>query len=406
MMVFLFRLLALLALVSALRAEMLTGVNLAGADFGESSLPGTYGVHYIYPTTDEVDYFYGKGMNCIRLPFRWERLQRSLNAPLDKTELNRIRTVVEHATDKGMRVVLDPHNYARYHGDLIGSSAVPYSAFADFWSRLATTYRDNPHVIFGLMNEPHSMPTEQWLNAANTAITAIRATGAEQLILVPGNAWTGAHSWLQNWYGTPNSSAMQHVVDPADHFAFDVHQYLDSDFSGRSPDVQSTVVGAQALVNFTNWARQHGHRAFLGEFAVAEGETQRLALENMLDYMAANDDVWMGWAWWAAGPWWGNYFFSIEPGPGDADAPQMATLENYFPDRPLRPQIELPASGNQLTIHFDGIWGRQYQLKASPALPSGWSVRGSMTFDRENQSFQAALTSGSETQFFQIEEQE
>jgi endoglucanase len=41
------------------------------------------------------------------------------------------------------------------------------------------------------MNEPHNMPTELWVNNSNAAIKAIRNTGALQLILVPGNGWTG-----------------------------------------------------------------------------------------------------------------------------------------------------------------------------------------------------------------------
>ena len=42
-----------------------------------------------------------------------------------------------------------------------------------------------------------------------------------------------AHSWLQNWYGTPNGEVMDGVVDPLDNFEYELHQYLDSDFSGK-----------------------------------------------------------------------------------------------------------------------------------------------------------------------------
>lgn len=35
------------------------------------------------------------------------------------------------------------------------------------------------------------MPTELWFASVNPTIAAIRATGATNLILVPGNAWTG-----------------------------------------------------------------------------------------------------------------------------------------------------------------------------------------------------------------------
>jgi endoglucanase len=123
-----------------------TGVNLAGADFGDANLPGAYGQNadYVYPNANEISYFVGKGMNTFRLPFRWERLQRTMNGAFDATELSRLDSVVTAATTAGAYVVLDPHNYARYFpnpagnnssaGNIIGSVQVPASAFGDFWS--------------------------------------------------------------------------------------------------------------------------------------------------------------------------------------------------------------------------------------------------------------------------------
>jgi endoglucanase len=337
--------------VCSFGAVSYTGVNLAGAEFGESSLPGTYNTNYTYPTAGEVDYFLAKGMNTFRLPFRWERLQQSANGSLNAAELGRLNTFVNYATSRGAYVVLDPHNYARYfpspgniQGDpvrAIGSAAVPNSAFADFWSRVANQYKTNARVIFGLMNEPNSMPTEQWRDTANVAIAAIRDIGATNLILVSGNAWTGAHSWTQNWYGTPNAQAMLNIVDPQNNFAFDVHQYLDSNSSGGSTEIVSPTIGQERLVSFTNWLHANNRRGFLGEFAVANsrigtGATQigDEAVNNMLSYVEANDDVWLGWTWWAAGPWWGNYMFTLEPTnlgqPTQADRPAMAVLQPHF----------------------------------------------------------------------------
>ncbi len=322
-----------------------TGVNLSGAEFGESQLPGSYGSHYIYPNAAEIDYYVDKGMNLFRIPFRWERLQRTLSAPLDATELARLDAVVAFATASGAHVILDPHNYARYQGNLVGSPSVPYSAFADFWSRLAAKYKNNPRVMFGLMNEPHSMPTEQWVVAANAAIAAIRAAGAGNLILVPGNAWTGAHSWSDSWYGTANAVAMQSIVDPADNFAFEVHQYLDGDSSGTSAAVASPTIGSQRLASFTQWLRAHGYKGLLGEFAVASssigsGGSQigDEALHDMLGHLDANDDVWLGWTWWAGGPWWGDYMFTLDPLnlalPNEADRPQMSVMQPHVLPEP------------------------------------------------------------------------
>ncbi|GAA5159332.1 glycoside hydrolase family 5 protein [Viridibacterium curvum] len=306
------------------------GVSLAGAEFGEGSLPGTYNTHYVYPNQGEVDYFLGKKMNVARLPFRWERLQPNLNTAFDSTELGRLDTFVVAATAKGMNVVLDPHNYARWYGNLVGSSGLPNSAFADFWSRLAARYKSNPRVIFALMNEPHDMSTETWLSAANAAIAAIRAAGASNLILVPGNAWTGAHSWSQNWYGTANASVMLGVVDSGNNYAYEVHQYLDGDSSGTSASCNSTTIGSERLANFTSWLKTNNRKGFLGEFAGGNNATCQAAIGNMLSHLESNKDVWIGWTWWAAGPWWGSYMFTLEPS-GSTDAPQMSWLAPYLP---------------------------------------------------------------------------
>lgn len=308
----------------------LAGVNLAGAEFGEGSLPGTYGVEYTYPTDAEIDYFVASGMTVFRIPFRWERLQRSLMGDLDATELGRLDAVVAHATGAGAAVILDPHNYARYDGDVVGSSALSNDAFADFWARLAVVYADRPDVIFGLVNEPHTMPTEQWLAAANAAIAAIRDAGADNLILVPGNAWTGAHSWFDSWYGTPNADVMTGVVDPMDHFAYEVHQYLDDTSAGTDPACVSDTIGVERVSGFTDWLRTRGAHAMLGELGGGPNATCDAAVDGLLDHLEANDDVWLGWSWWAAGPWWGDYFLSIEPRSDGTDAPQMGVLSMHL----------------------------------------------------------------------------
>ena len=116
----------------------------------------------------------------------------------------RLDAFVTYATSRGASVILDPHNYARYFGKVVGSD-VGNDVLADFWSKVAVHYARNARVVFALMNEPHDLPSEQWARAAQAAIDAIRATGAANLILVPGVEWTGAHSWTESFYGTPNS---------------------------------------------------------------------------------------------------------------------------------------------------------------------------------------------------------
>ncbi len=169
----------------------LRGVNLAGAEFGEHALPGVYNQHYTYPTAAELDYYSSKGLTLIRLPFRWERLQHELYGPLDAAELGYMDTFVAAARARNMQVILDPHNYARYRDELIGTSAVPNAAFADFWQKVATHYKDETAIwAYGLMNEPHDTGG-LWPAAAQAGVNAIRTVDQTHVILVPGDGWSG-----------------------------------------------------------------------------------------------------------------------------------------------------------------------------------------------------------------------
>jgi len=366
------------------------GVNLASADFGEGNLPGVHGTDYIYPDPayasgyNSATYYLGKHMTVFRLPFRWERLQRSMYAGFDAAELTRLETTVGNLTSRGAAVLLDPHNYARYYGNLVGSGAVPNAAFADFWSRLAGRFKNNPKVIFGLVNEPHDMPTEQWVSAANAAIAAIRATGATNLILVPGNSWTGAHSWTQNWYGTANSVAMLNISDPGNNYAFEVHQYLDANSSGTDSACVSATIGAERMQAFTGWLRSNGKKGFLGELGGGTSATCLAAVDGMLDHLEANADLYLGWTWWAGGPWWGDSWYSLEPS-GSADRPQMDALEPHLTAVTDPPPLPPPAPSTtyeaETMYHSTGgavsggwnIWSNGY-IQTSHAFTAGVST--------------------------------
>ena len=324
-------LIALLTAFSTLAAHAaplaFTGVNIAGGDFGQpkAGVASIYGTNYIYPTTQELDYFAGKGVNIIRFPFHWEDLQPAQRQLLDAAALARVQAVTDAATERGMIVILDPHNAARYYDDVVGGPKVSSRSFANFWWQMAARFKDNPRVWFGLMNEPHDMPPTQWLDAANAAIAAIRNAGAKNLILVPGISWTGAHSWVSSGNGT----VMLGIRDPAHHYIFEVHQYLDADSSGTKTEVMSATIGGDRLEEFTAWCRIHHQRALLGEVGADGSPVAAQAMNDMLTRMEKNPSVWVGFTWWAAGAWWGDYMFTLEPKNG-IDRPQMAYLRPHF----------------------------------------------------------------------------
>jgi len=306
------------------------GVNLAGAEFNSSKRPGVLFKDYTYPAATDYAYFAGKGMNIVRLPFLWERLQPQPAGELDATQLQLVHKAVDQARAQGLHVILDVHNYAKYQGVRLGNEGTPGSLLADLWRRLATEFKDDDAVVFGLMNEPNAIDASQWAPIAQAAIDAIRATGARNLVLVPGTAYTGAHSWSSTAYGTPNATALAAINDPAGNLAVEVHQYLDKDYSGTTGECVSATIGADKLRGFTEWLRQQGKRGFLGEFAAGSNETCLQALDGMLGFIEQNSDVWLGWTYWAAGSWWKpDYPFNVHPGKDGSEAPQTALLAKH-----------------------------------------------------------------------------
>lgn len=314
--------------VPAQSADCIRGINLAGAEFG--SVGQAYGEGYIYPSEKTIGYFRDKGFNGVRLPFLWERLQPKLYEKFDNNEVKRLRATVRAITSAGMQVIIDPHNYGRYHDDLIGSNAVPQSAFADFWRRLAAMFAGQDNIIFGLMNEPYDISAEDWLSAANGAISAIRQTGAGNLVLVPGTSWTGAHSWSGGDYGTPNAEVMSKVADPAGNYAYELHQYLDVDFSGKNEECSRAADAVKAVETIGDWLAGQGRKGFLGEFAVPALVQCQSALSDMVAAVENRPDVWMGWSYWAAGDWWqASEPLNIQP-TSEGDRLQMQTLSRFF----------------------------------------------------------------------------
>lgn len=319
----------------------LKGVNLSGAEYAPGP-DGIFGTDYIYPSTQEFDYYQWKGFSVVRLPFDIGRVQPASQYILNQSELDRITAVVEYARQIGMYVILDPHDYGNMwcppanSYQLIGTSGyIQNTDFSNFWSRLATVYQNYPNVIYGLMNEPNQQDPQQWHDSAVAAVNAIRTVTSTQMILIPGTYFTTAATWTQNG----NSAVWTGYQDPTGGpWAFEMHQYLDPDYSGTS----STCVpgsGSNVLAATTQWLAANNYQAFLGEFdwyndfgqygGVVDPQCQA---EGTALLTALQAPQWIGWTWWGSGPWAWNNGVNLDPNsafiPGDQ--PQTATLVQFL----------------------------------------------------------------------------
>ncbi|KAI2787481.1 putative endo-beta-1,4-glucanase B [Penicillium oxalicum] len=299
------------------------GVSESGAEFG-SAIPGTLGKDYTWPVASKIQVLRDAGMNVFRVPFLMERLvPGSLTGSFDATYLAALKSTVNSITKSGAYAVLDPHNYGRYGGSVITSTA----DFQAWWKKVAGEFSSNDKVIFDTNNEYNNMDQTLVLNLNQAAIDGIRAAGAtSQYIFVEGNAWTGAWSW------TDTNDNMKNLKDPQGKIVYEMHQYLDGDKSGTSESCVSATIGSERLKSATAWLKANNKKGFIGEFAGGANSVCESAVEDMLSYMQDNSDVWTGASWWSAGPWWGSYMYSLEPTDGPAYAAYLPILKKYFPN--------------------------------------------------------------------------
>ncbi|GME24122.1 putative glycoside hydrolase family 5 protein [Neofusicoccum parvum] len=299
------------------------GVNESGPEFGEGNLPGTLNTDYVWPTLSTIDTFVNKGMNTIRVNILMERLtQGSMTASLDATYLADLKKTVNYITNLGAYAMIVPHNYGRFSGSIITDTA----GFKTWWKNVATEFASNEKVIFDINNEFHDMDQTLVVNLNQAGIDGIRAAGAtSQYITAEGNSWTGAWSWVSSG----NGDTMGNLTDPQDKLYYQMHQYLDSDSSGTSETCVSSTIGQERLEAATTWLKNNGKKAILGEYAGGNNDQCKTAVKGMLSYMQENSDVWAGALWWAAGPWWGTYLYSMEPTDGIAYTNYLDVIAAY-----------------------------------------------------------------------------
>lgn len=312
-----------------LLAPFLPGVNLAVGEFNEEAKNGgKLWTDYGYPDATEIDYYAGKGFRLVRIPFLAKRVLSAKHKPT--ADMDILLDLIDHAGHRRMAVVLDMHDYGMSRsGKLIGRDASATREFAACWAAIADRIKDKRNVALGLMNEPHDQTASEWLSGANAAIRAIRSAGAGQLLLVPGSYWDGAWRWTEQ----DNHTTMLGVTDPLGNYAYEAHQYFDADGSGNPENPVIAGSGASRPKPFTEWLRANGKKGFIGEFGFASSPAYLAEADGFLNHLSENRDVYIGFAVWAGGPWWGDYPFSIGPDLAATpviDKPQMRVLAKYL----------------------------------------------------------------------------
>jgi len=302
------------------------GVNESGAEFGATNLPGVYGTDYTWPVDSSIDTLVADGLNIFRIPILMERITPTvMTGPNDPLYLGNLTEIVNYITNtKGAYAVIDSQNFGRYYGNIFTST----SDFQTYWQTLAGNFASNSKVVFDCNNEFHDEPSNTLVAQLDQAcIDGVRASGAtSQYIFVEGTSYTGAWTWISSG----NGDAMGSLTDPSSKIIYEMHQYLDSDGSGTSATCVNSTIGSSRLMAATAWLKANDKKAILGEFAGGSNSVCEDAVTDMLTYMVANNDVWMGGMMWGGGPWWGDYIFSMEPPSGTSYVNMLPLVLPYI----------------------------------------------------------------------------
>ncbi|KXN82252.1 Endoglucanase EG-II [Leucoagaricus sp. SymC.cos] len=300
-----------------------TGINIAGFDFGCNS-DGSCTASAAWPPLTK---YYGTdgegqmqhfvtddGFNTFRLPVGWQFLTNNvLGGPVVDENLQKYDDLVQACLKTGAWCIIDIHNYARWDKGIIGQGGPTDDQFTSVWATLAAKYKSESKIMFGVMNEPHDVPDiERWAQTVQAAVTAIRNAGATtQLILLPGNNWTSAETFVSNG----SADALNKVTNPdgsKTNLVFDVHKYLDSDNSGTHPDCTTNNID-NAWKPLGDWLRENGRQALNTETGGGNTSSCVQFLCEQIAYQAANSDVFLGYVGWAAGNFLPDYVLGETP---------------------------------------------------------------------------------------------
>lgn len=202
---------------------------------------GRYGNCYKYDSQETFDYLAERGVDLVKIEFRWENVQRRLGGPLHTKSIERLIAVVDRARNAGLKVILSMHNFGAYwlwDGEKgvrrpIGTAKVSFGDFADVWKRLTDRFKDVPDVYYAIMSEPVGLkskgdlsPAEVWEKASQRALSAIRNNGDDKTILINGYRWSSLADW-------PEIHPDPWIEDPANNFFYTAHHYWDRNWSGQ-----------------------------------------------------------------------------------------------------------------------------------------------------------------------------
>ena len=237
--------------------------------------------------------------NSVRLcaATKWDSWAQGYN----NNDIDNFDTLIEAFTSRGIIVMIESHDYtgiwpplADDGGYTTGAGDIirPLKDLKSWWVNLANLYKDNPYVWFNIMNEPGASDSqsdaELWLSIHDEVIEAIRATGAENIIVLDDHNWGQASGYMDRGAGYDSAVIRMGPTLNAkyDNLVYSLHVY-DAWRDGKAR-FDAYFADAEAL----------GLCVILGEYGVGTNSLgQHNAVMNMLNSAIENEIGRFYWAW-------------------------------------------------------------------------------------------------------------
>ncbi len=341
---------------------LFAGINLSGLEFSKTIVP------FVIPNLSMIDSntlnsdlhdteaFIDAGMNTVRVPVSWGYLQLDGPGigPINQAYYeNYVRPLLQTLTQAKVHTIVDLHAYMRYSkfGEQYagcgpdgpcpdGTMILDEKAYQSVWGQLMSLIQndeaiDKAYILADLINEPVGVPDDKVFTIQASLIRMLRNQGFEGYILVEGNSWSGLHSWTtEQWTGKNGQTYSNANLFTRAHFLkagiqdlskilMNVHQYLDSDFSGTHETCQqnldSTGPNGFNLNAFVDYLTENQLQAIVTEFSAGRNASScREPLVKFMTYLKDNaaknkNHGFVGWTIWATGHGWGDYNLRVKP---------------------------------------------------------------------------------------------
>lgn len=260
-------------------------VRLVGANF--SGLENDAGYDRNFLNSLEVLKGTWKG-NIIRLAVN-DGLWFQTNTTARDAYRAKVDAIITRAGELDVYVILDLHKYA-----------IPTTAATTFWTHAANLYKTQPHVLFGLYNEPHTTTAKPltwplWRNGDSagpgmqTLLQTVRDQGANNIVVVGGLDYAydlrgimPGYNGLTNGYALTDTSSGNGVV-------YDSHVYPWKSY------IQGTSANASLYYPFILGEFGHPSGTTVGFLPGQTFESHTSWVPRMMDWIATNNFHWVGW---------------------------------------------------------------------------------------------------------------